>query len=71
MASLHVKKGDRVKVISGKDKGVVGEIIAVYPEAERVTAAAAASEGGAVAVDGRMVDRPVLLRAQALLARRS
>ncbi|HEX4234086.1 MAG TPA: CoA ester lyase [Caldimonas sp.] len=35
--------------------------------AERVVAAAAA--GGAVAVDGRMVDRPVLLRAQALLAR--
>jgi large subunit ribosomal protein L24 len=25
--SLHVKKGDRVKVIAGKDKGVVGEII--------------------------------------------
>ncbi|MCC2592212.1 50S ribosomal protein L24 [Tessaracoccus sp. OS52] len=37
MASLHVKKGDRVKVISGKDKGVVGEIIAVYPQEQRVT----------------------------------
>ena len=36
--------------------------------AERVVAAA--GDGGAVAVDGRMVDRPVLLRAQALLARR-
>lgn len=36
MASLHVKKGDRVKVISGKDKGVVGEIIAVHPEDQRV-----------------------------------
>ena len=36
--------------------------------AERVVAAAAASSGGAVAVDGRMVDRPVLLRAQALLS---
>lgn len=35
--SLHVKKGDRVKVIAGKDKGAVGTIIAVYPEAERVT----------------------------------
>ena len=36
--------------------------------AERVVAAAAASSGGAVGVDGRMVDRPVLLRAQALLS---
>ena len=30
-------KGDRVKVIAGKDKGLVGEIIAVHPEAQRVT----------------------------------
>ncbi|MEZ5087393.1 MAG: 50S ribosomal protein L24 [Tessaracoccus sp.] len=37
MKSLHVKKGDRVKVISGKDKGAIGEIIAVYPEEQRVT----------------------------------
>lgn len=29
MNSLHVKKGDRVKVIAGKDKGKTGEIIAV------------------------------------------
>ena len=35
--SLHVKKGDRVKVISGKDKGVIAEVIAVDPAAERVT----------------------------------
>ncbi|MEP7139599.1 MAG: CoA ester lyase [Caldimonas sp.] len=38
--------------------------------AERVVAAAGSAAGGAVAVDGRMIDRPVLLRAQALLARR-
>ncbi|MCT1460192.1 50S ribosomal protein L24 [Aestuariimicrobium sp. p3-SID1156] len=39
MKSLHVKKGDRVKVISGKrdDKGKVGEIIAVDVERQRVT----------------------------------
>ena len=37
MNSLHVKKGDRVKVISGKDKGAIGEIIAVYPAEQRVT----------------------------------
>ncbi len=34
----------------------------------RVVAADAASKGAAVAVDGRMVDRPVLLQAQAILA---
>ncbi len=34
--SLHVKKGDRVKVIAGKDKGRIGEIIAVYPNDGRV-----------------------------------
>lgn len=37
MNSLHVKKGDRVKVIAGKYKGVTGEIVAVDPEAGRVT----------------------------------
>lgn len=35
--------------------------------AERVLAAAAASAGAAVALDGKMVDRPVILRAQAIL----
>ncbi|MFO1329405.1 MAG: CoA ester lyase [Rubrivivax sp.] len=37
--------------------------------AQRVLAAAQASGGAAVAVDGKMVDAPVLLRAQRLLAR--
>ena len=37
MKSLHVKKGDRVKVIAGKDKGKIGEIIAVSVESNRVT----------------------------------
>lgn len=36
--------------------------------ARRVLAATQAGEGGAVRVDGRMVDRPVILQAQALLA---
>ncbi len=36
---LHVVKGDRVKVITGKDKGLVGEVIAVYPEHSKVTVA--------------------------------
>jgi large subunit ribosomal protein L24 len=36
---LHVRKGDRVKVIAGKDKGLVGEVLAVFPERNRVTIA--------------------------------
>mgnify|MGYP000880412190 FL=1 len=34
---LHVKKGDTVVVISGKEKGKQGEIIAVDVKKERVT----------------------------------
>jgi large subunit ribosomal protein L24 len=34
--TLHVKKGDVVQVIAGKDKGLKGKIIATYPERERV-----------------------------------
>ena len=34
--SLHVKKGDLVKVIAGDDKGTVGEIISVDPRAQKV-----------------------------------
>lgn len=37
MTKMKLKKGDRVKVIAGKDKGVVGEIIAVFPDDSRVT----------------------------------
>ena len=38
--------------------------------AQRVVAAMASAAGAAVAVDGKMVDRPVLLRAQVLLRQR-
>ncbi|MCL2736073.1 MAG: 50S ribosomal protein L24 [Propionibacteriaceae bacterium] len=37
--AMHVKKGDRVRVIAGKDKGVVGDIIGVNPAEETVTVA--------------------------------
>ncbi len=33
---LKVKKGDTVQVISGKDKGKTGEIIAAYPRENKV-----------------------------------
>ena len=36
MAGLNVKKGDRVKVIAGKDKGKEGEVIRALPQKGRV-----------------------------------
>ena len=36
MKSLKIKKGDRVKVIAGNDKGAIGEVLSVDPARERV-----------------------------------
>lgn len=33
---MHVKKGDKVKVLSGKDRGKEGTILEAYPKTERV-----------------------------------
>lgn len=33
---VHVKKGDTVQVIAGKDKGTVGEVLQVFPKTSRV-----------------------------------
>ncbi|MFY4777172.1 50S ribosomal protein L24 [Metabacillus sp. RGM 3146] len=33
---MHVKKGDKVMVISGKDKGKQGTVLEAYPKKERV-----------------------------------
>ena len=33
---MHVKKGDKVMVISGKEKGKTGTIIASFPKKDRV-----------------------------------
>ena len=33
---MHVKKGDKVKVITGKDKGKEGVILAALPKQDRV-----------------------------------
>lgn len=37
MSKLHVKKGDKVLVIAGKDKGKIGEILATDREKSFVT----------------------------------
>ena len=33
---MKIKKGDRVLVVSGKDKGVSGKVIEAYPDTQRV-----------------------------------
>jgi len=35
--AMHVKKGDHVRVIAGKDKGATGDVIAVNPDKQMVT----------------------------------
>ncbi len=34
---MKIKKDDNVKVLSGKDRGKTGKVLAVFPEAGRVT----------------------------------
>ncbi|MCP4741700.1 MAG: 50S ribosomal protein L24 [Actinomycetales bacterium] len=36
MSKLHIHKGDTVQVISGKDRGLTGKVIEVYPDSDRV-----------------------------------
>ena len=36
MAKIHVKKGDTVQVIAGKDKGKVGEVLQAIPSESKV-----------------------------------
>ncbi|RWR10627.1 50S ribosomal protein L24 [Siminovitchia fortis] len=33
---MHVKKGDKVMVLTGKDKGKTGTVLAAFPKKERV-----------------------------------
>ena len=37
MGKLHVKKGDTVIIVAGKDKGATGKVITVNRETNRVT----------------------------------
>lgn len=36
MKKLHVKRGDMVEVISGKDKGKKGKVVTAFPETGKV-----------------------------------
>ena len=36
MNTLHVKKGDKVTVLAGKDKGKTGTIVRAYPKMRKI-----------------------------------
>ena len=36
MAGLRIKKGDRVRVLTGKDRGKEGDVMRVFPETGKV-----------------------------------
>jgi len=62
MNAMHVKKGDTVKVISGKDKGKSGVILHAFPKENRVViegvAMAKRHHKGRSGKVGRIVERP-------------
>lgn len=34
---MRIKKGDKVKILSGKDRGKTGNVLSVFPEDNKVT----------------------------------
>lgn len=61
MKKLHVKKGDKVRVISGKDKGKTGVILHVFPKKNTVVVEGVAlykrHRKGRTGEVGRIVER--------------
>lgn len=67
MNTMHVKKGDKVEVISGKDKGKSGVIVRALPRDNKVVvegvALAKRHLKGATGKVGRIVERPRAINA--------
>lgn len=40
-SSMHVRRGDKVRIITGKEAGKEGKVLRAYPEKQRVTIEAA------------------------------
>lgn len=65
---MKVKKGDTVKVISGKSKGKQGEVVKVMPRENRIVVEGVNlvkrhTRGAARGQSGRIVERPAPLHA--------
>ncbi len=60
---MHVKKGDKVKVIAGKDKGKSGVVVRALPKEDKVVvegvAVAKRHMKGVAGKVGRIVERPM------------
>ena len=60
---MHVKKGDKVRVITGKDKGKVGVVARALPSENRIVvegvALAKRHVKGRRGQTGRIVERPM------------
>ena len=60
---MHVKKGNKVKVITGKDKGKTGTVVRALPSKGKVVvdgvAVAKRSVKGRQGEVGRIVERPM------------
>ncbi len=60
---MHVKKGDKVKIISGKDKGKTGTIVRSIPKEGKIVvegvAIAKRHVRGRAGQIGRVVERPM------------
>jgi large subunit ribosomal protein L24 len=59
---MHVKKGDKVKVIAGKDKGKSGTIARALPKENKVVVEGVAlfkrHQKGRAGEIGRIIERP-------------
>lgn len=59
---MHIKKGDKVKVISGKDKGKSGIVLRAFPRMNKVVIEGVAimkrHHKGKSGEVGRIIERP-------------
>ena len=53
MSALKIKKGDRVVVLSGKDKGKTGEVTKAFPKDGKVIVESGLKPGDVVMVEGQ------------------
>jgi large subunit ribosomal protein L24 len=72
-SSMNVRKGDKVRIIAGKDKGREGKILKAYPHKQRISVEGAAmikkhtrpsqknQQGGIVTMEGTMHVSNVML----------
>lgn len=61
---MRVRKGDKVKVLAGKDRGLEGEVIKVYPLVDKIVVAGANiakrhTKPTSATTQGGIIDKPM------------